>query len=101
MPAWAHVIFSFVRGCSGPLALQRQNQITFCLDSNDSCLWGSPGLGLQKIGEEIFSADLQADATSLCLSVGGVLRDAGENAGEHPQSGEAKPWVGGGVGLLQ
>lgn len=29
----------------------------------------------------------------MCLSVGGVLRDAGENAGEHPQSGEAEPGV--------
>lgn len=39
-----------------------------------------------------FPADLLSEPhlslpTCLCLSVGGVLRDVGENAGEYPQTG--------------
>lgn len=85
-------------GYSGPLAPQGQNQIIFSLDPNDSCPPGSPGLSLQTDGEEAFSADLLTDVSSLCLSVGGVLRDAGENAGERPEVG--KPSRGWRVCLL-
>lgn len=60
-------------GHSGPPALQRQNQITFSLDPNDSHPPGSPGLSLQTVGKEAFSADLLTDVSSLCLSVCGVL----------------------------
>lgn len=45
--------FFCCRGCSGPPALQKQNRITFCLDPNDSCLRGSPGMGLQTVGERL------------------------------------------------
>lgn len=52
-------------GCSGPPALQRQNKIISFLDSDGFCPWGSPGLSFQTVGEEVFSADLVADAPPL------------------------------------
>lgn len=52
-------------GCSDPPALQRQNKIISFLDSDGFCPWGSPGLSFQTVGEEVFSADLVADAPPL------------------------------------